>query len=134
MPKIRRPASCPPIGTLEYLRLPEDVRVDTGVREGDTVTPFYDPMIAKVIAHGATRTEAAHRLAKALEQVGIAGLKTNNAFLIRALASRDFLDGEVDTGFIERHLAELVPPAAPSPHIPRRRRRLPRERGGAARG
>jgi acetyl-CoA carboxylase biotin carboxylase subunit len=102
----------PSIGTLERLRFPPGVRVDTGVREGDLVTPFYDPMIAKVIAHDATRTGAAAKLAAALEQVQIAGLKTNNAFLIRALTNPSFVAKDIDTGFIERHLAELVPPVA----------------------
>jgi len=107
----------PSTGTLEVLRFPQDVRVDTGVREGDAVTPFYDPMIAKVIAHDATREGAAEKLAQALEQIRIAGLKTNNAFLIRALRHPDFLAGEIDTAFIERHLAQLLPPTAPPPHV-----------------
>jgi acetyl/propionyl-CoA carboxylase alpha subunit len=105
----------PSIGTLERLRFPSCVRVDTGVREGDAVTPFYDPMIAKIIAHDATRAGAAAKLAAALEQVEIAGLKTNNAFLIRALKHPAFVAGEIDTAFIERHLAELVPPAVIPP-------------------
>jgi acetyl/propionyl-CoA carboxylase alpha subunit len=99
----------PSIGTLERLRLPENVRVDSGVREGDAVTPYYDPMIAKVIAHDATREGAIAKLADALAHAEIAGLRTNNAFLIRALRSRDFAAGEIDTGFIDRHLSELVP-------------------------
>jgi 3-methylcrotonyl-CoA carboxylase alpha subunit len=102
----------PSIGTLERLRFPSSVRVDTGVREGDAVTPFYDPMIAKVIAYDTTRTGAATKLAAALELVQIAGLRTNNAFLIRALKHPAFVAGEIDTAFIERHLADLVPPAA----------------------
>ena len=107
----------PSTGTLEVLCLPQGVRVDTGVREGDTVTPYYDPMIAKVIAHDSTRAGAAAKLAQALEQIRIAGLKTNNAFLIRALRHPDFLAGEVDTAFIERHLAQLLPPCVPPPHV-----------------
>ncbi|MEJ1969554.1 MAG: biotin carboxylase N-terminal domain-containing protein [Rhizomicrobium sp.] len=102
----------PSTGTLEVFHIDgRDVRIDTGVREGDVVTPFYDPMIAKVIAHGATREAAAARLAKALSQSFIAGVRTNNAFLIRALRHKDFLAGEVDTGFIARHGADLIPPA-----------------------
>jgi 3-methylcrotonyl-CoA carboxylase alpha subunit len=66
-------------------------------------------MIAKVIAHAPARTEAAGRLADALSQTFVAGVKTNNAFLIRALRHKDFLAGEVDTGFIARHDADLVP-------------------------
>src|SRR4051812_12791995 len=68
----------PSTGTLERLQMPTDsVRVDSGVREGDTVTPFYDPMIAKVIAHADTREAAAAKLAHALEETQIAGLRTN---------------------------------------------------------
>jgi 3-methylcrotonyl-CoA carboxylase alpha subunit len=99
----------PSIGTLERLRLSHDVRVDTGVREGDTVTPFYDPMIAKVIAHDATREGAAAKLAAALEQSEIAGVKTNNAFLIRAISHPNFVRGDIDTGFIDRHKGDLIP-------------------------
>jgi len=101
----------PSIGTLERLRLPQNVRVDSGVREGDAVTPFYDPMIAKVIAHDATREGAAAKLADALSHAEIAGVRTNNAFLIRALRNKAFVSGDVDTGFIERHLRDLVPHA-----------------------
>ncbi len=101
----------PSIGTLERLRLPQNVRVDSGVREGDSVTPFYDPMIAKVIAHDATRAGAAGKLADALSHAEIAGVRTNNAFLIRALRNAAFVSGDVDTGFIDRHLGELVPHA-----------------------
>jgi acetyl-CoA carboxylase biotin carboxylase subunit len=108
----------PSIGTLERLRFPDGVRVDTGVREGDTVTPFYDPMIAKVIAHAPTRTQAAQHLAAALERLEVAGVKTNNAFLIRALINPDFIAGHIDTAFIERHKADLLPVAGPPPaHI-----------------
>ena len=107
----------PSIGTLERLAFPTSVRVDTGVREGDAVTLFYDPMIAKVIAHDATREGAAAKLAAALEEVEIAGLKTNNAFLIRALKNPDFVAGAIDTAFIVRHQAELIPPAILPPDI-----------------
>ncbi|HEY0300822.1 MAG TPA: biotin/lipoyl-containing protein, partial [Rhizomicrobium sp.] len=103
----------PSTGKLERFQLPDGgVRVDTGVREGDSVTPFYDPMIAKVIAHADTREAAAARLAAALSDAFIAGPRTNNAFLIRALRHPDFIAGDVDTGFIARHQADLVPPPA----------------------
>ena len=102
----------PSTGTLEHLLWPDEVRVDSGVRQGDAMTEFYDPMLAKLIAHAPTRTEAAAKLADALGKAQIAGLKTNNAFLRRALQHPDFLAGRIDTGFIARHLAEL---AAPSP-------------------
>jgi 3-methylcrotonyl-CoA carboxylase alpha subunit len=99
----------PSIGTLERLRLPEDVRVDSGVREGDAVTPFYDPMIAKLVAYDETREGAAAKLAHALASTQIAGVRTNAAFLIRCLRRPDFLKGEIDTGFIERHQSDLIP-------------------------
>jgi acetyl-CoA carboxylase biotin carboxylase subunit len=103
----------PSIGKLERLRLPdgERIRVDTGVREGDSVSPFYDPMIAKVIAWDATRKGAAEKLADALSSTEIAGVKTNNAFLIRCLRHPDFLAGDVDTGFIARYEGDLLHPA-----------------------
>ncbi|HTQ14437.1 MAG TPA: biotin carboxylase N-terminal domain-containing protein [Rhizomicrobium sp.] len=109
----------PSIGTLERLWLPqgEGVRVDTGVREGDAVTPFYDPMIAKVIAWAETRAEAAGRLAQALARVQIAGVATNNAFLIRALRHPDFVAGGIDTGFIARHEGDLMPGGGPPGHV-----------------
>ncbi|HEY0104542.1 MAG TPA: biotin carboxylase N-terminal domain-containing protein [Rhizomicrobium sp.] len=107
----------PSTGTLERLRFGAGVRVDTGVREGDSVTPYYDPMIAKVIGHGRTRAEAAARLASALRHTEIAGLKTNNGLLVRTLTNTAFVQADIDTGFIERHLAELLPPSAPSDSV-----------------
>jgi 3-methylcrotonyl-CoA carboxylase alpha subunit len=108
----------PSTGMLERLHLPKSVRVDSGVREGDAVTPFYDPMIAKVIAHAESREAAAAKLAHALEETQIAGLRTNTAFLIRALKDPDFVAGDIDTGFIPRHQAALLPPRSePSLHL-----------------
>src|SRR5437016_7316424 len=108
----------PATGRLQYLRLPAEggVRVDTGVREGDSVTIYYDPMIAKVIAHDATREAAAARLANALCETRIAGVRTNAGFLIHALRHRDFLAGDIDTGFIDRNLETLLP-SPPTPAI-----------------
>ncbi len=100
----------PSTGTLAALELPagEGVRVDAGVTAGSVVSPYYDPMIAKVIAHGADRTEALDRLAKALGATVVAGPRSNAAFL-RALALHpEFRAGRFDTGFIDRHLAELT--------------------------
>ncbi len=83
------------------------IRVDSGVAEGGTVTPHYDPMIAKVIAHGATRDEALDRLSAALTQTIVAGPKSNVAFL-KALANHpDFREGKLDTGLIEREKVAL---------------------------
>ena len=95
----------PSTGKLWALDLPEGegIRVDTGVAEDDEVTPFYDPMIAKVIAHGATRDEALDRLSAALAETVVAGPRTNTAFL-RALADAPgFRSGAFDTGFIDAH-------------------------------
>jgi acetyl/propionyl-CoA carboxylase alpha subunit len=103
----------PSIGRLEHFRLPADVRVDSAVEEGGEVTPFYDPMIAKLIAYGPTRAAAAAKLAAACRGVEVWPVKTNAGFLARALADPDFLAGAVETGFIADRLERLVPPAAP---------------------
>ncbi|HOV04818.1 MAG TPA: biotin carboxylase N-terminal domain-containing protein, partial [Kaistiaceae bacterium] len=86
----------------------EGIRVDTGVSEGGAVSPFYDPMIAKVIAHGATRDEAFDRLAAALRATVVAGPRTNLGFLARLLDHPEFRAGNFDTGFLDRHLDDLV--------------------------
>ncbi|WP_339947036.1 acetyl/propionyl/methylcrotonyl-CoA carboxylase subunit alpha [uncultured Albimonas sp.] len=106
----------PQIGRFARLRLPEaTARIDSGVREGDEVTPHYDPMIAKVIAHGKDRAEALTRLRTALAATEIAGLTTNVAFLRALLAHEGFADGEMDTGLIDRELAALTAPAPVAP-------------------
>lgn len=108
----------PSIGTLERLKFPghgNDVRIDTGVREGDRVTVHYDPMIAKVIAWDETREGAIAKLAEALEESEIAGVETNAAFLVRTLRQPDFVGGNIDTGFIERHRDALMPADADPP-------------------
>ncbi|QIE44112.1 biotin/lipoyl-binding protein [Pseudohalocynthiibacter aestuariivivens] len=103
----------PATGTLAHLRFPEGARADTGVRAGDEISPWYDPMIAKVITHGPTREVALRRLSAALERCEVAGTVTNLAFL-GALARHDgFGRGEVDTGLIARDLDALV--VAPEP-------------------
>ena len=106
----------PSIGRLARLRLPAEeahLRVDAGVAEGGEVSMFYDPMIAKVIAWDDTRTGALSRLAGALETAEVAGVRTNLAFLISTLRHPAFVEGKIDTGFIERHKADL--PCAPVP-------------------
>jgi len=105
----------PSTGRLWALRLPsgEGVRVDSGVEEGGEVTPWYDPMIAKVIAHGATRDEALDRLALALSETIVAGPATNVAFLKALALSPGFRSGLFDTGFIDANLEALG--AAPQP-------------------
>ncbi|MET0545317.1 MAG: acetyl/propionyl/methylcrotonyl-CoA carboxylase subunit alpha [Caulobacterales bacterium] len=107
----------PSIGPLKRLRFPSGVRVDSGVEEGGEVSPHYDPMIAKIIAHGDTRAEAAANLAKACSEVQVWPVKTNAAFLARALANEDFVKGDIDTGFIERHSDALIPSAEPSEDV-----------------
>ncbi len=107
----------PSTGTLMHLRLPEEgahVRVDTGVRQGDTVTPFYDPMVAKVIVHDRDRSSALRRMAALMGETEVVGV-TTNAALLEALCSHPaFIGGEVDTGFIERHRETLFAALAPA--------------------
>ena len=98
----------PATGRLTLFDPPTGVRVDTAVRTGDVITPFYDPLIAKVIVHGKTRRQALDRLRSALLHTHIAGLATNTDFLARLCAEPDFAAGNVDTGLIERALPRLV--------------------------
>ncbi|CAN7177453.1 acetyl-CoA carboxylase biotin carboxylase subunit [Bosea sp. LjRoot90] len=99
----------PSTGKLWALQFPqsEDIRIDTGVEAGDTVTPYYDPMIAKVIAHGRTRDEALDHLAFALGETIVAGPRTNLAFLKKLAEAEGFRKGPFDTGFIERNIEAL---------------------------
>jgi 3-methylcrotonyl-CoA carboxylase alpha subunit len=99
----------PSTGKLWALQFPdgEGIRIDTGVEPGDEVTPFYDPMIAKVIAHGETRDQALDRLAEALGNTMVAGPKTNIAFLKALCEAEGFRTGPFDTGFIDRNLQAL---------------------------
>ena len=103
----------PATGRLTHLEFPEGVRADAGVRAGDAITPWYDPMIAKVIVHGPDRLAALKRLARALEETRVAGSTTNLAFLARLARQPDFVAGRVDTGLIERHLGALTAAARP---------------------
>ncbi len=96
----------PSIGTLHHLRPPAEgphVRVDTGVRQGDAITVHYDPMIAKLIVWDRDRPAAVRRLEAALAQYEVAGVETNLGLLRRVAAHPDFLAGDVDTGFLDRH-------------------------------
>jgi 3-methylcrotonyl-CoA carboxylase alpha subunit len=111
----------PSIGTLQYLGLPRHaafangaVRVDGGVRAGDAITPYYDPMIAKLIVHGEDRHTARTRMAQALAQVHVVGLHTNTAFLGRLMRDEAFAAADLDTGLIERRRDSLLPPARPA--------------------
>lgn len=111
----------PSIGTLAYLGLPAyvaftngDIRVDGGVRTGDTITPFYDPMIAKLIVHGADRDQARARMLQALAQTQAVGVQTNVAFLSRLMRDSAFAAADLDTGLIERQRATLLPEPTPA--------------------
>ncbi|MEL6601551.1 MAG: 3-methylcrotonyl-CoA carboxylase, partial [Pseudomonadota bacterium] len=105
----------PAIGTLTHLSFPDDARADSGVRAGDTISPYYDPMIAKLIVHGPTRGAALNMLHRALSGTRIAGSVTNLAFLAQLCRDPDFAQGDVDTGLIERNIDDLTAEAvAPS--------------------
>jgi 3-methylcrotonyl-CoA carboxylase alpha subunit len=107
----------PSVGTLSHLALPEGagIRVDAGVRSGDAIPIHYDPMIAKIIAHGADREEARRRLLRALHATEVAGVRTNLP-LLRAIAAHPaFASAELDTGFIARHAETLLAPPAAAP-------------------
>jgi acetyl-CoA carboxylase biotin carboxylase subunit len=97
----------PSPGPLRTLRLPsgEGIRVETGYAEGNMVTPFYDPMIGKLIARGASRAEAIARLVDALDATVIEGVKTNIPFIRQVLQSPEFAAGEVHTGLGAQVLA-----------------------------
>jgi 3-methylcrotonyl-CoA carboxylase alpha subunit len=102
----------PATGRVVHLVFPEQnasTRIDTGVEQGAEISPWYDPMIAKLIVHGKDRVEALARLRAALSEVEIAGLATNVEFLGRVAASRAFAAGDYDTGLIERNRKELFP-------------------------
>jgi acetyl-CoA carboxylase biotin carboxylase subunit len=90
----------PSPGPLKVFRPPRDrgVRIETGYAEGNIVTPHYDPLLAKVIAHGTNRTEAIARLHAALGDFAVEGVRTNLPFLLNALAADDFVRGEIHTG------------------------------------
>ena len=104
----------PSIGRLEAFDLGEDARVDTGVEQGADISPFYDPMIAKVIAWGEDREEARELLADALSDAIVWPVRSNAGFLVEALEHEAFAEGNVDTGLIAREGDALMPPELPS--------------------
>jgi 3-methylcrotonyl-CoA carboxylase alpha subunit len=104
----------PATGRLDHLRFPEGARADTGVAAGDTISPWYDPMIAKIVTHGPTRAVALNRLAVALDETEVAGTVTNLGFLAALARHEGFARGEVDTGLIARDIDTLAAnPALP---------------------
>ena len=101
----------PATGTLDLYREPSagpGRRVDSGVAEGDSVSPYYDPMLGKLIAWGENREEARLRLLAMLNETCVGGVRTNLAFLRRVIGHPAFAAAELDTGFIPRHEAELL--------------------------
>ncbi|RWE57266.1 MAG: acetyl/propionyl/methylcrotonyl-CoA carboxylase subunit alpha [Mesorhizobium sp.] len=113
----------PATGTLHHLKFPDtapegaSMRIETGVRAGDAISPFYDPMIAKLIVHGKSRQAALEALGIALSQTEIAGSTVNTAFLAALAADADFSAGDVDTGLIGRHQQALTAVPPPSSEI-----------------
>ncbi|HWJ94258.1 MAG TPA: biotin/lipoyl-containing protein, partial [Telluria sp.] len=120
----------PSIGTLRFMDTPAavsfelggtagvepaGVRIDSGVREGDAIAPFYDPMIAKLIVWGADRKQALARMGQALAEFQIVGLATNIAFLKRLVEGQAFANADLDTGLIERNHDALFPQATAAP-------------------
>ncbi len=93
----------PVTGTLSRFHVPAGVRVDTGVESGAEISPFYDPMVAKVVAHGSTRADAVRLLADALARAELHGTTTNRDFLVGVLRHDEFVRGEADTSFLDRH-------------------------------
>jgi len=113
----------PATGTLTHLQFPDHaafgagaVRIDSGVRAGDTISPWYDPMIAKVIVHGPDRATALQMLTAALDATQIAGTVTNLAFLSALTRHDGFAVGQVDTGLIGRDIDTLTQAPHPLPH------------------
>jgi 3-methylcrotonyl-CoA carboxylase alpha subunit len=107
----------PSVGRLEHFELSEDGRIETGVEEGDAISPFYDPMIAKLIARGDAREDAIAALADLLDETEVWPVRTNAGFLFNALLHQDFGAASIDTSFIEQHLHELVPDPEPDDAI-----------------
>lgn len=113
----------PATGTLHHLAFPDSapegatMRIETGVRAGDAISPFYDPMIAKLVVHARDRQAALDALGTALSQTEIAGSTVNTAFLAALAADTDFSAGDVDTGLIGRHQDALTAVAPPSSEI-----------------
>ena len=105
----------PATGRLAHLKFADNARNETGVRQGDSISPWYDPMIAKIITFGPTRAIALRALETALVDTEVAGTVTNIDFLIALTRHEGFRKGEVDTGLIARDLDRLLDQAEPSP-------------------
>jgi 3-methylcrotonyl-CoA carboxylase alpha subunit len=120
----------PSTGPLRHLRLPWELRVDSGIEEGGEVTGYYDPMIAKLIVHAPNRKAAARKLSAACAGVEVWPVRTNAAFLARVAGDAAFVAGDIDTGFIERRAATLIPAPEPSDAVVQAAARALRQEGG----
>ncbi len=107
----------PSTGPLDHFDLGEVGRIETGVEEGDAISPFYDPMVAKLVTCDGTRAVAIGRLAEMAEGVEVWPVRTNAAFLAKALRDEDFIAARLDTGFIARKLDMLVPASEPNERV-----------------
>lgn len=104
----------PSTGRLEHLSFPDGMaRIDSGVRCGDMISPYYDPMVAKIIVHAENRESAVTRLRSALIKTEVVGCVTNVEFLTRLLQDQDFCSGRIDTGLIGRNYTALTQPGEP---------------------
>ncbi len=100
----------PATGSIHYLSWPalnKNVRIDSGIQGKDSISSYYDPMMAKLIVHGDTRLAAINELENALKQLHIIGVKNNRGFLQKLIALEDFVDGKINTNFIEEHAIAL---------------------------
>lgn len=107
----------PVIGKILHWQAPKNVRTDSGIRSGDSISPFYDPMIAKIIAHGANRVQAIRKLEDALSRLEFMGMRNNVAFLRRVLLHESHLKAEISTQFLDEHLELNADSLSPSPHV-----------------
>jgi 3-methylcrotonyl-CoA carboxylase alpha subunit len=109
----------PSTGVLRHLHLPDGVRIDSGVTAGDEVSGYYDAMLAKLIVHAADRPSAAEKLAHACAAVEIWPVHSNAALLTQLASAPEFLNANIDTGFIERHSKTLLAPPEPDDALTR---------------
>ncbi|MDA1238224.1 MAG: ATP-grasp domain-containing protein [Proteobacteria bacterium] len=107
----------PATGVIEHLLFPKNVRVDTGILQGDEITTYYDPMIAKITAYGKDRDSALFNLRAALTETRVSGIKTNLEFLKRLLSRQEFLHGEINTAFIHENSSELMKSPFPATEV-----------------
>lgn len=105
----------PVSGQLHRVSFPDRARIDTGVESGDSITPFYDPMIAKIITFASDRTLAMQAMSSALSGTHIAGTTTNLSFLSALMKNVEFTQAQMDTSLIERHLDALLPVVSDTP-------------------